>query len=60
MTDKLQVHIVARKVDLKSNRRAKTLFAATTLKFVAAHFSPRLNWETFVSPAKFTQQHFLV
>ena len=60
MTDKLQVHTVTRKVDLKSNRHAKTLFAATTLKFVSAHMSAWLNWETFVSPAKFTQQRFLV
>ena len=48
------------KVDLKSNRHAKTFFVATTLKFVAAHMSARLNWETFVSAAKFTQQRFVV
>ena len=59
-TDKLQVHTVTHKVDLKSNRHAKTLLAATTLKFVAAHVSARLNWEKFVSAAKFTRQRFLV
>ena len=60
MADKLQVHTVTRKVDLKSNRHAKTFFAATTLKFVAAHMSARLNLETFVSGANFTQQSFVV
>ena len=59
-TDKLQVHTVTHKVDLKSNRHTKTFFAATTLKFVSARMSARLNWETFVSAAKFTQQRFLV
>ena len=58
MTDKLQVHSVTHKVDLKSNRDAKTFFAATTLQFVAAHTSGRLNCEKFVSAAKFTQQGF--
>ena len=53
MTDKLQVHTVTHKVDLKSSRHAKTFFAATTLKFVSVHVSARLNWETFVSAAKF-------
>ena len=57
MTDKLQVHSVTRKPDLKSNRHAS--FAASTLKFVA-HISVRLNWETFVSAAKFTPQRFVV
>ena len=47
MTDKLQVHSVTLKVDLNSNRHAETFFAATTLKFVAAHVSARLNWGTF-------------
>ena len=42
-TDKLQVHTVTRKEDLKSNRHAKTFFAATTLVFGAAHMSARLN-----------------
>ena len=58
MTDKLQVHTVTHKVDLKSNRHAKTFFDATTLKFIAAHMSAPLNWETFYSAAKlkFTQQ----
>ena len=60
MTNKLQVHSVAHKVDLKSNRHAKTFFAATTVKFFAARVSARLNCETFVSAAKFTQQRFLV
>ena len=59
-TDKLQVHTVTHKVDLKNNRHAKTFFAASTLEFVAAHMSVRLNWETFVSAAKFTQQRFVV
>ena len=59
-TDKLQVHTVTHKVDLKSNRHAKSFFAAITLKFVAAHMSARLNWETFVSAAKFIQQRLLV
>ena len=59
-TDKLQVQTVTHKVDLKSNRHAKTFLAATTLKFVAAHMSARLNWETFVSAAKFTRQSFVV
>ena len=36
-TDKFQVHTVTLKVDLKSNRHAKSFFAATTLIFVAAH-----------------------
>ena len=54
MNDKLQVHSVTHKVDLKSNRHAKTFFAATTLKFVAAHMSARLNWETL-----FLQQSLL-
>ena len=43
MTDKLQVHTVTHKVDLKSNRHEKTFFAATTLKFVVAHMSARPN-----------------
>jgi len=62
MTDKLKVHTVTHiyKVDLKKNRHAKTFFAATTLKYVAAYMSERLNWETFVSAAKFTEQRFLV
>ena len=60
MTDKLQVLTVTHKADFKSSRHAKTFFAATTLKFVAAHMSARLNWETFVSAAKFTQQCFEV
>ena len=55
-TDKLQVHAVTYKIDLKINRHAKTFLAATTLKFVAAHISARLNWERFVSAAQFTQQ----
>ena len=39
-TDKLQVHTVTRKVDLKSNRHTETsFFAPTALKFVAAHMS---------------------
>ena len=42
-TDKLQVLTVTHKVDLKSNCHAKTLFAATALKFVAAHMSARPN-----------------
>ena len=42
-TDKLQVHTVALKVNLKSNRHAKIFFAATTLIFVAAHMSARIN-----------------
>ena len=58
--DKLQEHTVTHKVDLKSNRYAKTFFAPTTLKFNAAHMSARLSIETFVSAAKFTQQRFLV
>ena len=60
MTDKLQVHTVTHKVDVKSSHHAKTFFAAAILKFVAAHMLARLNWETFVSAAKFTQQRFLV
>ena len=61
MADKLKVHTVTHKVDLKSNRHhAKTFFAPTTLKFVAAHMSARLNLETFVSGANFTQQSFVV
>ena len=36
MTDKLQVHTVTPKVDLKSNRHAKTFFAATTHVHVSA------------------------
>ena len=59
-TNKLQVHSVTHKVDFKRNRRAKTFFAATTLRFVAVHISVRLNWETYVSEAKFTQQRFVV
>ena len=59
-TDKLQVHTVTLKVDLKSNHHVKSFFAATTLIFVATHMSARLNWETFVSAAKFTQQRFVV
>ena len=39
MTDKLQVHTVTHRVDLKSNRHATTFFGATTLQFVAAHMS---------------------
>ena len=58
-TDKLQVLAVTHN-DFKSNRDAKTFFAATGVKFVAAHRSARLNWETFVSAAKFTQQRFVV
>ena len=45
MTDKLQVHDFTHKVDLISNRHAKILFAATALKFVAAHMSAQLNCE---------------
>ena len=62
MTDKLQVHTVTHiyEVALKRSRHAKTFFAATILIFVAAHMSVRLNWETFVSAAKFTQQRFVV
>ena len=60
MTDKLQVHTVTQKVGLKSNRHAKTFFAATTVEFVSVHVSARLNWETFVSAAKFIQQCFVV
>ena len=45
MTDKLQVHDFTHKVDLISNRHAKIFFAATALKFVAAHMSAQLNWE---------------
>ena len=60
MSDKLQVHSVTHKVDLKSNRHAKTFFAATTLQFVAVRMSARLNWEIFVSAAEFTQQGFVV
>ena len=56
MTDKLQVHTVTHKVDLKG----KLFFAATTVKFIVIHMSALLNWETFVSAAKFTQQRFLV
>ena len=59
-TDKLQVHTVTRKVDFKSNRHAKTLFTATSLKFVAAHMAAQLNWEIFVSAGNFTQQRFVV
>ena len=59
-TDKLQVHTVIHKIDFNSNRHAKTFFAATTLTFVAAHISMRLNWETFVFAATFTQQGFVV
>ena len=59
-TDKLQVHTVTHKVDIKSNRHAKTFFAATTLKFVTAHLSARLNCKTFASAANFTQQRFVV
>ena len=59
-TDKLQVHTVTHKVDLKSNLHENTFFARTTLKFVAALMSVRLKWETFVSAAKFTQQRFVV
>ena len=61
-TDKLQVHTVTHiyKVALKRSRHAKTIFAATTLIFVAAHMSMRLNWETFVSAAKFTRQRFVL
>ena len=58
--DKLQVPSVTHKIDLNSNRHAKTFFAAKTLKFVAAHMSARPDWETFVSAGKFTQQRFLV
>ena len=36
-TDKLQVHTVTHKVDIKSNRHAKTFLAPTTLKFAAAN-----------------------
>ena len=39
---------------------AKSFFAATTLKFVAAHMLARRDWETFVSAAKFTQKRFPV
>ena len=53
MTDKLQVHTVTHKVDLKSSRHAKTFFAATAVEFVSVHVSARLNWETFVCAAKF-------
>ena len=62
MTNKLQVHTVTHiyKVDLKNNRHAKAFFAATTLRFVAANMLARLNWETFASAAKFSQQRFLV
>ena len=43
-TDNLmQVHTVTLEVDFKSNRHAKIFFAATTLIFVAAHMSARLN-----------------
>ena len=42
-TDKLQVQTVTRKVDLNSNRHAKTFFAATTLVHVAAHVSAKLG-----------------
>ena len=59
-TDKLQVHTITHKVDLNSNRHAKTFFAATALIFVAAHMSMRLNLETFVSGANFTQQSSVV
>ena len=52
-TDKLQVHTVSHKVDLKKNRHAKSFFAAP-------HLSARLNWETFVSAAKFSHQRFVV
>ena len=60
MTDKLQVPPFTHKVDLKSSCHAKTFSAATTLKFVAVYMSARLNWERFISAAKFTQQRFLV
>ena len=53
-TDKLQVDTVTHKVDLKRNRHEKTFFAGTTLKFVAALMSVRLNWETFVSAAVYS------
>ena len=53
-TDKLQVHSVTHKVDFKSNCHGKTIFAATALRFVAAHISERLNWDRSVSAAKFT------
>ena len=43
MNDKLQVHGVTHKVDLMSSRRAKTDFAPTTLKLVAAHMSAWLS-----------------
>jgi len=49
MTDKLQVQTVTRKVDRKSYRHAKTLLAATTLKFVAAHVSAKLGNTCFCS-----------
>ena len=55
-TDKLQVHTVTHKVE--QMRHAKTLFGATTLKI--ENVSVRLNWEIFVSAAKFTQQRFVV
>ena len=60
MTDKLQVHSVTHKVDVKSNLHAETFFAVTTLTFVAADMSAPLNEETFVSAAKFTQHRFVV
>ena len=44
----------------QSNSCAKSFFVATTLKFVAAHMLARLNWETFVSAAKFTEKRFPV
>ena len=49
MTDKLQVQTLTRKVDLNSNRHAKTSFAATALIFVAAHVSAKLGSICFCS-----------
>ena len=39
---------------------AKSFLAATTLKFVAAYMSARLNWTPLVSAAKFTKKRFPV
>ena len=61
MIDKSQVRTVTHKVDFKSNRHAKTFFAAATAhKFVVAHTSAQLNGERLLSAGMFTQQRFLV
>ena len=52
-TDKLQVHTVTHKVDLKINRHGKH-FLPQQHSNLLPH-TCRLNWDTFVSAAKFTR-----